>query len=48
MVKYLILGAVFVASLTTTCGDFIIHAFNDAIKDRIAIIESIDNYNVDK
>jgi len=42
MVKLLVLGAVFVASLTATCGDVIITVFSEAIQDRIAIIEAID------
>lgn len=41
MVKILMLGAVFVAALNATCGDVLTQVFSQAIKDRIAIIETV-------
>ena len=41
MLKILMLGCVFVVSLNFTCGDILIKVFSEAIKDRIAIIETI-------
>ncbi len=41
MIKILVLGAVFVASVNATCGDVLIQVFSEAIKDRIAIIETV-------
>lgn len=41
MIKYLVLAAIFVASLNATCGTVLVDVFTEAIHDRVAIIEAV-------